>query len=301
MPIMMPMKQTIKRWLHWLAPQWTTALLSARSRAHSHRILAAWGCPAVNARLVERLGDRVQSGPFEGLTLTALTHAEQLGPFLLGVYESELDRAWQRVFLGDYTQIIDVGAKFGYYAVGLAKRYPRASVVAFDTDWWAREALAEMALANRASNVAIAGYCTGAWLARNVGDAAFMLCDAEGFEADLFQGGLIHRLATATLLIETHDCFVPGVHARLRLAFADSHEVIEFGDPSARRQATAPLDFLTDAERGLAEHEVRAAQRWLLCLPRTGANRRLQWCESEGPAANHSADPMERAGDTYAR
>jgi hypothetical protein len=58
-------------------------------------------------------------GPFAAIDLTASADAEHLGPFLLGVYERELDGAWARIFRGEDTQILDVGAKFGYYAVGL--------------------------------------------------------------------------------------------------------------------------------------------------------------------------------------
>ncbi len=98
---------------------------------------AKLGGDRVVQKLIERFGSRVQEGPFAGMILTNITHAEQFGPYLLGVYESELDDAWQTVFRGSYVQIVDIGSKFGYYAVGLAKKYPDASVIAFDTDWWA--------------------------------------------------------------------------------------------------------------------------------------------------------------------
>ena len=52
-----------------------------------------------------------------------------------------------------FPQIVDVGAKFGYYAVGLARRYPAAAVVAYDVDWWARRACRRMAAANGVGNV----------------------------------------------------------------------------------------------------------------------------------------------------
>jgi hypothetical protein len=64
---------------------------------------------------MEQFGNRVQEGPFAGLILTPMTAAEQLGPYLLGVYESEVEGAWNTVFLGSYTQVIDIGAWFGYF------------------------------------------------------------------------------------------------------------------------------------------------------------------------------------------
>jgi hypothetical protein len=265
-------KQLVKRLLYRVAPQWTTALMSARERAYSHKIVASWGSEAVTRKLFERLGDRVLEGPFAGLVLTRMTRAEQIGPYLLGVYESELDGAWETVFQGSYSQIIDIGAKFGYYAVGLAKRYPQASVVAFDTDWWARKAVREMAAANGTANVMVKGFCSSHWLAANVQDAAFIISDCEGYEAALFSSAAIPSLHTATILIETHDFAVPGVSESLRTAFNETHSVQVYGEQANRRGTTLPLDFLSESERKLAVQEVRPPQLWLLCLPRTGTS-----------------------------
>jgi len=269
------MKQFVKGVLNRLAPQWTAARMSERARAHSHRVVASWGCDSINRRLLEAFGNTVQEGPFAGLILTPMTHAEQIGPFLLGVYESELDGAWEVVFRGAYTRIVDVGAKFGYYAVGLAKRFPHAAVVAYDTDRWARKAVLEMVAANGTANVEVEGFCTPDRLARIDSGAAFIISDCEGYESALFGPETLPHLRTATLIIETHDCFVPGVADRLRKAFAGTHVVREYGLDDVRRKSSRSLEFLTEAERPLAEREVRPAQLWLLCLPRTGPNESL--------------------------
>src|SRR5689334_13278165 len=111
-------KEALKGLLYTAAPRWTAAVMSARARAHSHAVAKSWGCEALNRTLVERLGPVVQDGPFAGLALTPMSHREHLAPFLLGVYESELDGAWGAVWRGAYPQIIDIGARFGYYAIG---------------------------------------------------------------------------------------------------------------------------------------------------------------------------------------
>jgi hypothetical protein len=269
------MKQFLKRLLYAVAPQSAAALMSARSRAHSHRVVARWGCGPVTRKMLERFGNRVQEGPFAGLSLTAMTHAEQIGPYLLGVYESELDEAWDTVLRGTYTQIIDIGAKFGYYAVGLAKKYPEASVMAFDTDWWARKAVRDMAAANGTGNVDVKDFCSPGWLARNIKDAAFIISDCEGYEAVLFAPAVVSRLRSATVVIETHDHAVPGVSETLRSAFGETHVVRLYGHEAARRSTSLPLDFLTEPERRLAVQEIRSPQIWLLCLPRAGPNAAL--------------------------
>ena len=114
------------------------------------------------------------------------------------------------ILQGQYAQIIDVGAKFGYYAVGLAKKYPGTPVVAFDTDAWARRAVREMMAANGTGNVRVESFCSAEWLERHARENALIVSDCEGYEAALFGPGTASKLRAATLLIETHDCFVPG-------------------------------------------------------------------------------------------
>jgi hypothetical protein len=250
--------------------------MSARARARSHQVVASWGCGPLNHKLVERFGNSVQEGPFAGVILTDMTHAEQIGPYLLGVYESELDEAWATVFRGSYTQIVDIGAKFGYYAIGLAKKYPTTRVVAFDTDWWARDAVREMAAANGLHNIDVKGFCSKEWLAGNIQEAAFIISDCEGYETVLFETDTISKLRSATLIIEVHDCLVPGASDRLLAAFGQTHSVRVYGLEGSQRVPALSLDFLSEPERRLAMHEVRPPQSWLLCLPNTGPNQGLR-------------------------
>ena len=153
-------KQLLRRAPQTVAPRTAIAVMAARSRAHSHVLIREWGLRALNERLVAELGRRVVSGPFRGLVLTDATLAEHIGPLLLGTYESELHPTWERVFEQRFDQVLDVGAKFGYYAAGLAIRYPDAESVTFDVDWWARRATREVARANGVEQrVRVEGFC----------------------------------------------------------------------------------------------------------------------------------------------
>ena len=270
------LKRLVKRLLFAAAPGWTLAMLSARARSRSHRIVAEWGSGVVTEKLIARFGSRVQAGPFEGLQLSPMTAAEQLGPFLLGVYESELDAAWETALAGRFERIIDIGAKFGYYAVGLARRYPQTPVIAFDTDWWARKALREMARLNDVSNLEIRGECRREWLATQDGLSALVISDCEGCEETLFTKDVASALRHSVLIIETHDCFVPGISERLRSVFEPTHEVRLVHSDENRREPEAALDFLSSHERTLAAREVRPPQVWLFCLPKSGPNSDLR-------------------------
>src|SRR4051812_22639963 len=175
-------KRAVKRALTAVAPGAAPALLSAGARAHSHRLIREWGLLDLNQKLLNRLGPMVQGGPFRGMTLSSMTHAEHLGPFLLGTYEAELHPWVEQVCQRRYAQVLDVGAKFGYYAVGLARRMPDTPVVAFDTDPWARRATREMTATNRTPEVVATGFCSPRWLDRHLAPNSFILTDCEGYE-----------------------------------------------------------------------------------------------------------------------
>jgi hypothetical protein len=260
------MKAFLRRVLTTVAPETATALLSARSRAHSHRLFREWGLTDLTKRLIDRLGPTVQSGPFRGMTLTPMTHAEHLAPFLLGTYEAELHPWLEAVAKGKYSQLLDVGAKFGYYAVGLARYHKDTPAIAFDTDWWARKATREMAAANATPNVTPAGFCSPGWLARNLRPNSFILSDCEGYEAVLFGDCPAAALDSATLLVEIHDNLVPGCGEAVRRRFAATHDLqtVVNGD----RTPPVDLSFLTPEQQQRAIYEVRGKQEWYFLTPK---------------------------------
>lgn len=276
----MMLKAWLKRAAHTVAPGPAGEFFAARDRAHSQRVAREWGGTRVNDFLFDRFGDRVLRGPFQGMTLTPMTRCEIIGPCLIGSYEKELHAAWDVIFRGRYPQICDVGAKVGYYAVGLAKRFPESRVLAFDIDPWARLAVAEMVAANGVGgNVEVLAACGPAWLAANLVAGSLILSDCEGYEGELLCSTPIPNLATATLIVETHDLRTPGVLPRIRKRLEPTHALTEIAadDGSEPDDGAGDLDLsgLTAAERRLATREVRSPQSWLLCLPREGPNAHL--------------------------
>lgn len=262
------MKSLLKRTMLAAAPRWTTGLLSARARAHKHRLVREWRLDKITEKLLAALGPEVQSGPFQGMKLAGMSRQEIFGPFLLGTYEFQLHSWLAVVAARQYSQIIDVGSSFGYYAVGLARLFPQVPVVAFDTDWWARAACREMVRENRTSNVRVAGFCSPAWLDRNLQPDSLILCDCEGYEAELLAGSTTGALRSATIIVEMHDEMNPGVTEAILRRFLGTHEVeTAVADPDHVPTPPVDLSFLTADEARSACREVRGHQTWIFLTP----------------------------------
>ena len=120
----------------------------------------------------KRFGNRVLHGPFAGMTLHPKPVASIWRHFSR-TYESELHQAWCSIFQLKFSLLIDVGAKFGFYAIGLAKQFPGRKIVAFDTDPWARKATREMSLANDVG-VEVRAFCDPDWLRNHLPEGAFI-------------------------------------------------------------------------------------------------------------------------------
>jgi len=264
------MKSLIKRWFYTLAPQTATAFFSARSRAHSHRVVQIWGASKLNQELISRLGRQVLSGPFKGMELTSETEKEQLGPYLLGTFEFEIQPWVEAACQKRYSTFVDVGAKFGFYSVGFARRCPEARSLAFDTDHWARKAMREMSIANETKNVEILGYCSREWIVDKLPANSFVLSDCEGYESVLFSS-VSPSLKSATLLIETHDHEVENTSVMLKERFSATHRIKEVisGTP---RTSSVDLSFLSLKDQSAVIQEVRHEQTWLLATPRESTN-----------------------------
>jgi trans-aconitate methyltransferase len=202
------------------------------------------------------------------MKLPPMSYIDHLGPYLLGTFEFQLHPWIAQIAGNQYSQIINIGCSFGYYTVGLARLFPGIPVFAFDTDWWARAACREMAFENRTSNVEVAGFCSPAWLDRNLMPSSLILSDCEGHEADLLTPLTGLAVSSATLIIETHDEINPGVTDAIMRRFARSHRLTtEVVDLESVLIPPVDLSFLTADETRSALREIRGRQTWLLLTP----------------------------------
>lgn len=251
-------KYTLKSILGVLSPGLLLEIQARRARAHSERLERRWGCSELTRKVIAGHGAKVRRGPFAGLEYTPETFHRHLTPKLLGAYESELHPVFEEVLRKEYSQILDVGAADGYYAVGLARRFPGKPVHAFDLDPWAREINHRMAALNGVDNLTIHKACHPEWLRQNLMHDAFILCDCEGYEDHLLDPEKAPGLYNCDLAVELHESISPGVTGRLRSRFERTHhltmlgvkkrdpadfpEVLEMPEPT-RRTAISELRF----------------------------------------------------------
>jgi hypothetical protein len=218
---------------------------------------------------------RAVAGPFRGmrLELSPLSSRHLLG-YILGSQELELRAAIDAIVERGYRTILNVGAADGYYAVGLALRAPHARVEAFEALPELHPVIARTALANDvADRVAIRGACTADLLRTRLDDAegpALVLMDIEGGEVELLDPAAVPELASADILVETHDAFVADATATLVRRFHDTHRITRY---TARPRVLNdfPPDFLPRLRRWFPSLAVElmnerrtGRQRWLL-------------------------------------
>ena len=209
-------------------------------------------------------GGRVRQGPFAGLRYINRAVGSAFIPKLLGIYERELNGCVEQACAAQFPLIVDVGAAEGYYAIGLARRNPKARVIAFEMEESGRAALREMAALNgievapkaeklkiQNSEIGIThpnadpisafqpfslsafpqlelhGKCEFENLQATLAsaDRSLVVCDVEGYEEFLLVPEKIPALARATLLVEMHDCFRPGLTELITERFAATHHI----------------------------------------------------------------------------
>jgi len=180
--------------------------------------------------------DGVASGPFRGMHYRVTSLNSAWYPKAIGLYERELHDVIEECIQGQPDLIVDVGAAEGYYAVGLALRLPNARVVAFEAS--DHDSIRELADRNGVMNrIEILGLCDLGSLANALtgSDNTLLVMDIEGTESVLLDPAYVPTLRTATILVESHDIFLPGISRLLCDRFKRTHSIqlIEARPPDA--------------------------------------------------------------------
>ncbi len=229
----------------------------------------------VLAVVTAQQGLMVQSGPFQGMAYiqsvidSALAVPRALGsaliPKLLGCYEWELHGVLARILETPYHEVVDIGSAEGYYAVGLARRFPSAHIYAYEIDPLRQQLCAEMAHANGvAERVVIAGACTPEVLAQRIQTQPLIVCDCEGYELDLLQPARLPELSGCDLLVELHDSANSLISKTILERFAPTHAITLIRSVETDPAAYPVLATLSaDDQRFAVSEERPAGMQWV--------------------------------------
>lgn len=173
-------------------------------------------------------GLEVLNGPFKGMKYPDFKSVgSSFYPKLLGSYEKELHEYIDQCFFKGYSELIDVGCAEGYYAVGFALKNTNIQVHAYDTDNQARLLCEKMAKLNGVDKkISIKDKLDEEGLSNfKFNGKCLIICDAEGFEIELFTKTSIQNLKNCDLLIETHDFLNLEISTRMYELFFETHDI----------------------------------------------------------------------------
>jgi hypothetical protein len=234
------------------------------------RLLSRWRSHVLANTFIKEQGARIWSGPFAGMEYVAEATEGSLIARLLGTYESELHPHLTAMAAAGLDCVVDVGCAEGYYAVGMARLAPEATVYAYDISEKARLACADLAAKNGVSDrVIIGGEFAPDGFEAFAGRKVLVMVDAEGAEIDILQPELSPSLAGMSIIVETHDVFRPGALRTLVGRFAATHDIVRI-DQAPKTFGPPPwFGWLTHLDQLLTVWEWRSKPTpWLVMTPK---------------------------------
>jgi glycosyltransferase involved in cell wall biosynthesis len=256
------------------APSTPVDLVGSRVRHFARHPLRSGIRLATHALVRRQTDGRVVSGPFAGMWYgLPVPHL----PAYLGTYELELRPLLAELTATRFDVVLNVGAADGYYAAGLARLWPGATVVAFEMEPAkqanVRRVVAENGVGER---VRIEGECTPGRLDELLQGAQRPLVwiDVDGAELDLLDPARAPGLRRAEVVVELHPFLVARPRETLEERFAPTHlDLLVHGEE--RRAEQFPLDgrlWRTPPGRALAREAMQERrperQDWLRLRPR---------------------------------
>jgi len=222
-------------------------------------------------RVRDQFGYEVRRGPFRGLRYpeAVALDIEAYSGKLLGTYECELHDTIEALIDESPATVVNIGASDGYYAIGLARRLPHATVHAFDTNVAHHDTLRAIAAENAIEDrIVIRGECDFATL-EELAAGALIVCDCEGCELPLLDPARVPGLRSARMLIECHDIIDERVTTTLSTRFSETHD-LEIIPARPRWVSDYPeLSFMPLVTQQLAIDEFREGpMHWLVGRPR---------------------------------
>lgn len=216
----------------------------------------------------------VASGPFQGMRYVWKAYGSAHSAKLLGTYEKELHSCVEEAIAIPFERMVNVGAGEGYYAIGFALRTgDKLQVIAFEAEEGGSSLIRQLARLNSISNISIYGRCgvRDLEVATTCSGKVLVICDVEGFEAELLDPVKVPQLARSWMLVELHDFLCSGISALIRERFEKTHSIKEIKNRRRtwldfpRRRSAAALFPQSVALRAMEEG--RPAQSWFWMQP----------------------------------
>ncbi len=232
------------------------------------RLLAKWRSVLIQNTLIQQQGTVVLDGPLKGMTF--LPHSAEGCHIakLLGCYEQPLHPFLEQVIATNYPTILNIGCAEGYYAVGLARRMSETRVLAYDLNPKAQETCRLLAQKNGvAQQVEVSGFFRPQDFAAFAGEKTLLLCDIEGAERELLDPKQSPALKQMDIIVESHECLIPGITEELIRRFDSSHDITLVQDNGQRQLTNLPAWFynLAHLDQLLAVWEWRSGSTpWLV-------------------------------------
>jgi len=234
--------RSIYKWVNTIAYQSHRAIKQS-TEAKLQKLLTADG-PA-----------KILRGPFKGMVYPP-AYALQMEQIqkIIGSYESELHSVLEETCQQKYSDVVNIGAGEGYYAVGLAMRMPGVRIYAFEMDPHAAESCKQMASANHVDHQFIfKGECNVdqlALLESNPRRKGLIICDCEGCELEILDPKRIPQLMYCDLLVEIHDLspMGPSSFEMMNSRFVETHKIKPINMKSRDPKNFAELETLNALE-----------------------------------------------------
>ena len=232
------------------------------------RLLSKWRSVLIQNTLLQAQGTMVMQGPLAGMDFLSQSAEGCHIAKLLGCYEQPLQPFIEQAITNAYPTILNIGCAEGYYAVGMARRMPITQVLAFDLNPKAQEVCTALAQKNKVTNrVKVGALFKPEDFAKYTNQKVLVLCDIEGAEKDLLNPELAPTLKGMDLIVESHECIIPGITQILIDRFKDTHQITLVQDNGQRQLKDAPQWFnnLAHLDQLLATWEWRSGPTpWLV-------------------------------------
>lgn len=240
------------------------------------RLLSKWRSVLIQNTLLQHQGTVVMDGPLRGLDFLPQSAEGCHIAKLLGCYEQPLLPYIEQAIQANYPTLLNIGCAEGYYAVGMARRMSGTQVLAFDLNPKAQEVCTALVAKNGvADRVTVGALFKPEDFASYAGQRVLVLCDIEGAERDLLDPVKAPALAGMDLIVESHECLVPGITKLLIERFSATHAITVVEDNGQRQLTNAPawLNNLAHLDQLLATWEWRSGPTpWLVMKAKAAGN-----------------------------